>query len=235
MSSSYLVRFFLNIFPQEQVENENADEDEYNEEGAGQGEEGEEEEPLEVDEEVPVETGPPSEVVAVSAPAANGETGVGQSGNKENPGKEVKTAKDKPQEERTGDNQESGTNKAPKTKEENDANTDRKTRDENTAKQNPAQAGKEPSEGEKPLEGKERNDKAGTYLWGCYFGLCYDDARLCSEQAFITRFPKHFIYFLCLNRGVFLCSKKLPKGQLEKNQKRREEIQARLAENLSHI
>ncbi|CAL1127306.1 unnamed protein product [Cladocopium goreaui] len=163
----------------EQVENENADEDEYNEEGAGQGEEGEEEEPLEVDEEVPVETGPPSEVVAVSAPAANGETGVGQSGNKENPGKEVKTAKDKPQEERTGDNQESGTNKAPKTKEENDANTDRKTRDENTAKQNPAQAGKEPSEGEKPLEGKETNDKA---------------------------------------------------GQLEKNQKRREEIQARLAE-----
>lgn len=189
------------------MENENADEDEYNEEGAGQGEEGEEEEPLEVDEEVPVETGPPSEVVAVSAPAANGETGVGQSGNKENPGKEVKTAKDKPQEERTGDNQESGTNKAPKTKEENDANTDRKTRDENTAKQNPAQAGKEPSEGEKPLEGKETNDKAGTYLWGCYFGLCYDDARLCSEQSFITRFPKHYILSLSQPGCVFVFQK----------------------------
>ena len=158
----FLSQFFL----QENLENENPDEDAYDEEGAA--EEGEEEETLEVDQEVPVETEPLSEVVAVSALAGTGEKDIGQNRNKENGGKEVETAKDKP-EERTGDNQGPGTNKGPKTTEETDASIDRKTSDENTAKQNSAQAG------QKPLEGKDKNDKAGTYLWGCYHVVMMQD------------------------------------------------------------
>eukprot|EP00435_Cladocopium_sp_Y103_P060572 s983_g22.t1 len=147
-----------NIQNAEEVQDEHADEDAYDEEGAY--EEGEEEEPLEVDQEVPEETEPPRGVVAVSAPVTNGEAGVGQSGNGEKSGNKDETAKSKPQQERTSDNQRSGTKETAETRQEKAERTDRKTNDENAAKQEhkePVQAGKE------PLEGKDEKEKTGTY------------------------------------------------------------------------